>query len=70
MKRLGMWTGRIYVTDGHEFPKTGECTVPITDEQAADEQYIADKYKLLHSYWCVERNCTYCLEWRQKITVA
>ena len=55
MKRLGMYTGRIY--DGDSI-RTLECTVPLTNEEAADEVIVADKYATLHNAWCID--CTYC----------
>lgn len=61
MKRLGMYTGRVYEGD---IVSTVECTVPLTDEEAGDEQHIADIYALLHSSWCT--NCTYCLLSRER----
>ena len=56
MKRLGMYTGKIYEQDDNI--RTAECTVPLNDDNAEDKQYITDRYTLLHSSWCT--NCTYC----------
>lgn len=56
MKCIGMYTGKIYEQDDNI--RTGECTVPLNDSDAEDEQYVINKYNLLHSSWCI--NCTYC----------
>jgi hypothetical protein len=58
MKGLGMYSGQIYERYGDKSNPILECIVPILDDKAEDEQYVADKYALLHSSWCV--NCTAC----------
>ena len=58
MKRLGMYTGKIYEPDETGKIKSEECTVPLSENEAKDEQYIANKYNILHSSWCA--GCVYC----------
>ena len=41
MKRLGKYSGKIY--DESEVPGMTECGLMITDEQANDEEFLAEK---------------------------
>ena len=42
MKRLGKFSGHIY--EGNDINNMEECGVCITDEQASDENYIAQHH--------------------------
>ena len=59
MKRLGIYTGRIYDQEELENRTIHECSVSIQDTEAADTTYIEDRYMILHT-WCTK--CSFCQE--------
>lgn len=53
MKRLGLYTGRVYSMEDGDKPDNRECTVALRDDEAEDAQYVADRYSLVHT-WCIQ----------------
>lgn len=60
MKRLGVYTGKIYSENDYKEHKIDECAIIITDEQANDHNFIKSKYERIHNN-CV--NCIGCPEY-------
>ena len=60
MKRLGLFTGKIYTQEDFDNDKIHECCVCLTDSEAADTEYVVDKHITYHHERCI--NCYGCPE--------
>lgn len=64
MKRLGLFTGKIYTEDDFKEDKIHECCVCISDSGAADTEYVVDKHlsyrdRCTNCYGCPESRTTF-----------
>lgn len=59
MKRLGLFTGKIYTQEDFDADTIRECCACLTDSEAADTEYVVDKH-LSYREHCV--NCYGCPE--------
>lgn len=64
MKRLGLFTGKVYTQEDFDNHNIHECCLCITDSEAEDTEYIVNKH-LSHMEEC--RRCYGCPESRSAL---